>query len=675
MEYILFSDYLTKFESLPEREQFWKTLVGNDELRLQGKVGLLNEGFCKINSPVSLDENNELKRMENPFEYKQFLSKVIGTAPVARELHRKNIIQNDVVFFSLEVVSGPIADGKDPIVIKRGSITKAKEIEQYYAALDIPAEDSFLFTDFSYDREKNIHYMSEDIEKKFEEIAEELNRKKKETAEEEKKLRQLMVLHKKNQKDQEIELEQLKKLKLDEIEEEKKNLKVLKSQYTKEKKKLEIELEDYKTEKTQFIESEIKELEKLKEQLSFFQFLSKEHGEQEALQQQKGKIFSDRIELLTYMQKFLLSNKEKPLYYDLNTLLQFYIGICTEQLVVLAGSPGTGKTSLVEGFAKATNAELRLIPVQPNWVDKSDLLGFYNPIEKTYVSTPFLDAILEAKKNEGKLFFICLDEMNLAHIEYYFAEFLSKLQTDRKIQLYSSNIKSEMEEELRARYGHFQKEVKEIGFDEYFAKASDPSLINYFTIKRQFRLLESYPDTLEIPNNIRFIGTINKDETTKDLSPKVVDRSFFIKVNSFDSEKMDAAQSKLEKDKNEYNTFISLSPYDIKPVSGKWEDRERVRIQRTKNNLSNYGIELTNRFDRTVSQILGLELVSPIQLFDIMNACLILPKVNVDSYEVDVFKLLEELSKNTGDDSDISKYILEKMKISDETTTTLTYWR
>lgn len=66
-----------------------------------------------------------------------------------------------------------------------------------------------------------------------------------------------------------------------------------------------------------------------------------------------------------------------------------------------------------------------MIPVQSSWTDTQDLIGYFHPTDKTFVPTPFMEALAEASKNSNKLFLICLDEMNLAHVEYYFSELLS----------------------------------------------------------------------------------------------------------------------------------------------------------------------------------------------------------------------------------------------------------
>ena len=98
-------------------------------------------------------------------------------------------------------------------------------------------------------------------------------------------------------------------------------------------------------------------------------------------------------------------------------------------MIVLSGSSGSGKTSLCREYARVTGSICHVIPVKPNWTSAEDLLGFYSPIEKRYLKTPFLNALLEASKDPSHLHIICLDEMNLARPEYYFADFLSVLET------------------------------------------------------------------------------------------------------------------------------------------------------------------------------------------------------------------------------------------------------
>ena len=145
--------------------------------------------------------------------------------------------------------------------------------------------------------------------------------------------------------------------------------------------------------------------------------------------EKQEKVDIDKEDYINYIVKYLGSSYKSNLYYNNSTIEKLYAGLCTNQLVILSGSPGTGKTSIVEGFCDAIGAKKKVISVQPNWSETQDLLGFYNPVEKVYVSTPFLDFLIEAKNDKDNLYIVCLDEMNLAHVEYYFAEFLSKLDT------------------------------------------------------------------------------------------------------------------------------------------------------------------------------------------------------------------------------------------------------
>jgi len=128
------------------------------------------------------------------------------------------------------------------------------------------------------------------------------------------------------------------------------------------------------------------------------------------------------------------------------TIRNYYVALKTKPFVILCGISGTGKTQLTRLFAEALTGDLaaqyRLLPVRPDWTDSTALLGFWNVLagpEGRYVSTRFLDFLREAGRpeNAGRSYFVCLDEMNLARVEHYFADFLSAMESpDRTVPLH-----------------------------------------------------------------------------------------------------------------------------------------------------------------------------------------------------------------------------------------------
>ena len=252
-----------------------------------------------------------------------------------------------------------------------------------------------------------------------------------------------------------------------------------------------------------------------------------------------------------YAQGFL--HYHYGLDYDMDVLRLYALALQTDQLVLLVGRSGTGKSSLARHFPEAFGfPRAAVIPVQAGWNDRADLLGCYNPIDQTYVATPFLDALLAAVRlatepvNRERLFCLCLDEMNLAHVEYYFAEFLSVLQDGApRIRLYSDSIVADVRSELAdnpfvpedAGGGLTAERMRTLGAAERQYAES---------LRRKARMLAQYPPSFSIPRNVRFIGTLNQDETTLDLSPKVLDRAFVVRLDAAAAPVEEAAGERYE---------------------------------------------------------------------------------------------------------------------------------
>jgi hypothetical protein len=193
-------------------------------------------------------------------------------------------------------------------------------------------------------------------------------------------------------------------------------------------------------------------------------------------------------------------------------------GFYSGGIVLLNGSVGVGKTSIVKHSVKLIGGSCAIIPVRPAWIEPADLLGFFDPIHEIFRPTPFLTALKNAE-NKDNLHLICLDELNLAKIENYASDLLSKLEYSREpnasnehsLQLFSEDIGKELLDE--ARHLHEQEA---------------PDSKQRVRLKRLQMFLQKWRSHQPVPQNMILLGTLNSDETTYDLSPKVIDRSYTI---------------------------------------------------------------------------------------------------------------------------------------------------
>jgi hypothetical protein len=200
----------------------------------------------------------------------------------------------------------------------------------------------------------------------------------------------------------------------------------------------------------------------------------------------------DKLSLRELVENFRnFAASELKLYYDINTVKLFISAMATSKIIILEGISGTGKTSLPYAMARFFNNNAALISVQPSWRDRAELLGYLNEFTKKFNETEFLARVYEATYRED-LNFIVLDEMNLARIEYYFAEFLSVMEMP--------DI-SEWKIDLVSNY-----------------QSDDPkNLIN---------------GKLLVAQNLWFIGTANQDDSTFTITDKVYDRAVSISIDT-----------------------------------------------------------------------------------------------------------------------------------------------
>ena len=256
-------------------------------------------------------------------------------------------------------------------------------------------------------------------------------------------------------------------------------------------------------------------------------------------------------------------------------------------LIILSGLSGAGKTQIVRSFAQALGGVAHIIPVKPNWTGAEDLLGFFNPLQRSYVRTPFLEALLAARSDPSRLHFICLDEMNLARAEYYFADFLSA-QEDRsklaEISLYSESEASHIQAEVRMLLaalrglgsGKNKDDNTSLNIEELIQRpeymerlrsmfgenAGESFPVFHGRIRRSLSTVLDVPSKIVVSANVRFIGSINVDQTTYGLSPKILDRAHVIR---FDNPLKYSFNDIREDAKNHMSEVTSIAPIHMHP--------------------------------------------------------------------------------------------------------------
>ncbi len=207
----------------------------------------------------------------------------------------------------------------------------------------------------------------------------------------------------------------------------------------------------------------------------------------------------------------------KGIFFNQETIENYLLSLKVKPFIILTGNSGTGKTKLSQLFADylyyKMGCNYKIIPVGANWTDNRNIFGFYNVISKEYQSTPALSLIIEASEedNKEKPYFLILDEMNLSHVERYFSDFLSSIESKKPIPLHNRKNND-------ANNGSNNEDNE--GDNENNNNSSE---INGNPIK---------PDLI-IPPNLFVVGTVNVDETTYMFSPKVLDRANVLEFETF----------------------------------------------------------------------------------------------------------------------------------------------
>ncbi len=203
-------------------------------------------------------------------------------------------------------------------------------------------------------------------------------------------------------------------------------------------------------------------------------------------------VYDYSVTLPEFCERFrLFACSQLGLYYDIKIIRLFIASFASTRLIILQGISGTGKTSLPYAFGKFINNPAIIASVQPSWRDRSELFGYFNEFTKKFNETELLRAMYEASYNEN-IYAVILDEMNIARVEYYFAEMLSILEMPSRDEWVVDVVPN--------------------------AWKSDPKHI----VNGQ----------IQIPGNMWYIGTANNDDSTFAITDKVYDRAMPINIDT-----------------------------------------------------------------------------------------------------------------------------------------------
>jgi 5-methylcytosine-specific restriction protein B len=236
---------------------------------------------------------------------------------------------------------------------------------------------------------------------------------------------------------------------------------------------------------------------------------------------------------------------ESGLVFSEKLLTRFIASLLTKPFVLLTGLSGSGKTKIAQSFVQwicEDESQYKIIPVGADWTNREPLLGYPNGLNhKEYIlpDSGALSLVIEASKieNNEKPYFLILDEMNLSHVERYFADFLSVMESEGKISLYS---------------GTARKDLKE----------------------------NDVPDNIHWPKNLFIIGTVNIDETTYMFSPKVLDRANTIEFRLDES--------------NIKNFFDLPSKIDLSVLKSKGASMAKNFLEIAADNTIDNGVDYSN---------------------------------------------------------------------------------
>ena len=298
--------------------------------------------------------------------------------------------------------------------------------------------------------------------------------------------------------------------------------------------------------------------------------------------------------------EFASSCQASGLIFSTQLIRRFIGSLCTKPFVICSGLSGSGKTKLAQAFAQwisVDKSQYKIVPVGADWTNREPLLGYPNALKKEEYVSPengVLDIMIRAKQNidnkeeATKPYFLILDEMNLSHVERYFADFLSTMESGDKIPLHKIDNES-----------------------------------------------EGIPNSINLPKNLFIIGTVNIDETTYMFSPKVLDRANTIEFRLTENDLIDfiASEVKLDMDllkakgANMSEFFMKMALQETDKNLKKSEADLKLFFSELKKSGAEFGYRTANEIGRLMYMLEELGEVDD-NLLDIAIMQKLLPKLH-----------------------------------------------
>ncbi len=334
---------------------------------------------------------------------------------------------------------------------------------------------------------------------------------------------------------------------------------------------------------------------------------------------------------------FHTATKEAGLIFSLQIIQRFIASLSTKPFVICSGLSGSGKTKLAQAFAMwlcESKEQYLIVPVGADWTNREPLLGYTNALNKEeYVVSEngVLNLIIRANDNPAKPYFLILDEMNLSHVERYFADFLSTMESGDKIPLH---------------------------------RIADEK--------------NNTPQQLKLPKNLFIIGTVNIDETTYMFSPKVLDRANTIefRVTEDDLKQYIGSNTKLDMnllapDDVGVGAAMAQSFVDMatKETAGNIKDSEEILLNffnELKKNGAEFGYRTTSEIGRLMQMLDELGETSKENQMDIAVMQKLLPKLHGSRTKLSkVLVTLGRFCVNESEVKDVKAEIFETAEMPD----------